>query len=164
MADSPLIPGSHAKPLNPDGSWRGEWWRFLRDLSSQPGISSGLATQLNALAARVLALEEESPSSLFGLLSVLVEGNNVSLRGDVAEPGESFYYGTDATGTKGWHERVLSTLSDVDLTTPPNTGDALVYDGTSWAPAQVSPPQIYSRITADGEVRITADGDIRITD
>lgn len=137
MADSPLIPGSHGKPLNPDGSWRGEWWRFLRELSNQPGVSTELASQLNALAARVQTLEDADARNLIGLLSVVVQGSFLSLRGDSANPGEAFFYGTDGTGTKGWYERLLSTLSDVDFTTPPNTGDALVYDGTAWVPGTI---------------------------
>lgn len=137
MADNPLIPGSHAKPLNPDGSWRGEWWRFLRELSNQPGVSTELASQLNALAARVQTLEDADAPNLIGLLSVVVQGSFLSLRGDAANPGEAFFYGTDETGAKGWYQRLLSTLADVDVTTPPEAGDALVYDGTVWKPGSV---------------------------
>lgn len=165
MADNPLIPGSHGKPLNPDGSWRGEWWRFLRELSNQPGVSTELASQLNALAGRIQALEDADAPNLIGLLSVLVQGSFLSLRGDVANPGEAFYYGTDTAGEKGWYQRLLATLADVDLTGLAD-GDALVWDATAgrFIPGQPSTPQVFSRITAEGDVRITADGDIRITD
>lgn len=165
MADNPLIPGSHGKPLNPDGSWRGEWWRFLRELSNQPGVSTELASQLNALAARVQTLEDADATNLIGLLSVVVQGSFLSLRGDAANPGEAFFYGTDENGAKGWYQRLLATLADVDLTGLAD-GDALVWDATAerFIPGQPSTPQVFSRITAEGDVRITADGDIRITD
>jgi hypothetical protein len=42
---------------------------------------------------------------------------------------------TDNTGTLSWTSQSLSNLIDVDLTTPPTTGQILKYNGTKWVPA-----------------------------
>ncbi len=171
MADSPILPGSHVWRLTPDGRLPDEFWRFFRSLVAYVQATQGNAFDVAELEQRVASLEQGGVSAdILGLLSVQVLGSLGSgkvvlqLRGDSANPGASHRYGTDESGNKGWWENLLSSLADVDLTTPPALGDALVFDGAKWAPAQVSPPQTYSRITADGDVRVTANGDIRITD
>ena len=76
-----------------------------------------------------------------GLMSIQVVpvGNNqygLQLRGDIESPGNSYYYGTDAAGTKGWHA-----LPDPVAVLPLVTGEVppvLVYadDGSLiYAPA-----------------------------
>lgn len=171
MADSPILPGSHLWKLNRQGQLPEDFWRFFRDLVTYVRQTQGNTGDLAAFEARLAALEQSGLSAdVLGNMSVQVLGSLedgqvvLQLRGDSASPGPLFHYATDASGNKGWLENLLSSLADVDFTTLPATGDALVYDGSRWAPAQVSPPQIYSRITADGDVRITAEGDIRITD
>jgi hypothetical protein len=168
MADSPDLPGERAWRVGPDGRLPLEYWKFLRDLTTYVRQTRGNTASLSEIDARLDALESAGANAVTGQNSVNVSQQDaetiIRLVGDLAVPGAGRYYGTSSDGTRGWYERLLSTLSDVDFTTPPATGDALVYDGANWAPAQVSTPQIFSRITADGDVRITADGDIRITD
>lgn len=171
MADSPILPGSRLWRLNRQGQLPEDFWRFFRDLVTFVQQTQGNTAELADIEARLTALEQSGLSAeVLGNMSVQVLGSLedgqvvLQLRGDAVNPGPLFHYATDASGNKGWQQNLLASLVDVDFTTPPTTGDALVYDGAKWAPAQVSPPQIYSRITADGDVRITADGDIRITD
>lgn len=169
MADSPLLPGQHAWRLTPDGRLPPEFFKFFRDLISFVSQTQGNTSDLTSVNARLDALEAaNSGTNIIGQHSIQAIQQEaqtiVRLFGDVGAPGATRYYGTDSTGARGWYERLLSTLADVDVSTPPTPGDALVFDGTNWAPAQVAPPQDYTRITAEGDVRITADGDIRITD
>lgn len=111
MADSPIFPGNSASPLTPDGQWRGEWFRYLRALAKQPGISSDQSAAIAALTLRIQALEggESDVASIQGLLSVIVSGTladglvQLSLAGDEAAPDPSHYYGTDDAGAKGFH-------------------------------------------------------------
>lgn len=173
MADSPILPGSHQWRLVP--GLRGgppdlppEFFKFFRDLVTYVAQTQGNTASLAEILARLDALEAASTNAVTGQYSVQTFQQDaatiIRLLGDIPAPAVQSYYGTNEAGNRGWYQRLLSTLADVDVTTPPEAGDALVYDGAKWAPAQVAPPQIYSRITAHGDVRITADGDIRITD
>ena len=70
----------------------------------------------------------------------------------------------DAWGrVSGTETAILGDLSDVDLTTPPAPGDALVYDGAAWVPGAVSAPILSNRITADGNFRVTTTSALRVT-
>ena len=70
----------------------------------------------------------------------------------------------DAWGrVSGTQTAILGDLSDVDLTTPPAPGDALVYDGAAWVPGAVSAPILSNRITADGNFRVTTTSALRVT-
>jgi len=42
---------------------------------------------------------------------------------------------TDSNGTLSWSSPTLSILTDIDLSTPPTTGQILKYNGTKWVPA-----------------------------
>lgn len=42
---------------------------------------------------------------------------------------------TDSNGVLSWTSPSLSILTDIDLTTPPTTGQILKYNGTKWVPA-----------------------------
>lgn len=110
MADSPKLPGAQAwkdaagKPLPVD------FWRFLRDLSAVVSQSSGNTTDLAALLARVAAIEADTGStgSISAPYSVaafgnLADGLLLQLVNDQGAPGPTTYYGTDATGAKGYH-------------------------------------------------------------
>lgn len=63
---------------------------------------------------------------------------------------------------EGAQAAVLDDLSDVDAAAP-STGDALVFDGTNWAPGQVATEQLFQRMTPEADFRITADGNLRVT-
>jgi hypothetical protein len=160
MADSPILPGQHAWKLTPDGRLPVEFFQFLRDLIPFIRAVSGNTVDVAELEARVDALENASPedASVQGVLSVVSQGSlanglvQLHLQGDTAAPGSNYYYGTDATDAKGWYERLLATLADVDVTGLAD-GDALLWNATTekFEPAQVDPPQIFSYITMTGE-------------
>lgn len=113
MANSPQLPGSHA--------WRDasgqplpvEFFKFFRSLLTFIAETEGATIDLAALTARVDALEAAGIGDIglvLGALSVkhygvLTNGNvTLTLVGDVDSPGNSYYYGTDAAGAKGFHE------------------------------------------------------------
>ena len=65
---------------------------------------------------------------------VFIEADTIT---GVDTAGNSKYYGTNGSGTPGFYDTVsaLDDLTDVDLTTtPPSTGQALVYNGSEWVP------------------------------
>lgn len=169
MADSPILPGSHAHLVGSDGKPTREFYSFFRDLVRFVTQTQGNSAALTDILARLDALEAASASDVVGQHSVQVIQQEaqtlVRLVGDLSSPAAASYYGAGADGAKGWFQRLLATLADVDLTGLAD-GDALVWDATAerFVPGQPSTPQVFSRITADGDVRITADGDIRITD
>ena len=109
MADSPKLPGAQAwkdaagKPLPVD------FWRFLRDLSAVVSQSTGNASDLSALLARVVALEDapaasDSISAPYSVAAFgnLADGLLLQLVNDAGSPGNTTAYGTDATGNKGF--------------------------------------------------------------
>lgn len=142
MTDYRSLPGLHSNPIDPrTGRWTDPWLKYLRDLAKQGSESSDQSAAIEQISDRVTALEQhESDASIQGLNSVAVSGTladglvQVALRGDSASPGALRYYGTDEDGTKGFHA-----MPEPD-------------------------PQVFNRITADGDIRVTADGDLRITD
>lgn len=141
MADSPIFPGNSTSPLTQDGQWRGEWFRYFRDLAKQPRITTDQSAAILALAERVVALEEgeEGSAIIQGLHSVRVLGSlssgavTLQLVNDEAAPEASSYYGTNDTGAKGFHA------------------------------LPEAPPQLFNRITNDGDARIDGDGNLRVT-
>lgn len=99
----PLFPGGLPPTVN--------WQKFFESLAAQTD-NVALQADYLALAARVAALEAEGSTdigSVFGADSIVqvgtLQSGNVflSLRGDVSNPGNSYYYGTDSAGVKGWH-------------------------------------------------------------
>lgn len=169
MTDSPQLPALHTQPLDPrSGRFSTQWAGFFRDLAAAIQATTGNTLELADIEMRLAALEAEGAIQFLSPFSVQVLGDGpytVQLVGDTDAPGVSYFYGTDATGTKGFFERLLSTLADVDLAGLAD-GDALIWDATAerFIPGPPSTSQVFSRITADGDLRITADGDIRITD
>lgn len=151
MTDSPLLPGQH--------SWKDaggrplpvEWFRFLRDLAGYIKTTQGVTVDLAALQAQIDALEGVT---LTGPMSVLVSGGDgtYSLRlvNDQATPGALHYYGTNATGAKGWHALAMTALADVELTGLTD-GDALSWNATSlvWEPVA---PGMTNPMTTAGDL------------
>ncbi len=92
---------------------------FLKLASSQS--SEELATLYQQLAARVAELEEGQPLNfqILGQESIAVNGIPqpggvviITLQNDVAAPGNTTYYGTGPTGSKGWFP--ISSAIDVE--------------------------------------------------
>jgi hypothetical protein len=110
MADSPSLPSERAW-RTPDGRpLPVEFFRFFRDLLDSIQQTDGNTAELSALIARVTALEESGGTigDLLGDQSVQVFGSLADgeallrLVNDVATPGVTQYYGTDALGAKGY--------------------------------------------------------------
>ena len=67
--------------------------------------------------------------NVVGQNSITALADAIQLVNDVGAPGNSFYYGTNASGTKGYNLLNLNSLSDVDtVTNPPIDGAILAYD------------------------------------
>ena len=143
MADSPDLPGERAWRVGPDGRLPLEYWKFLRDLVTYVRQTQGNSASLAEIEARLDALESSGASAITGQHSVQVTEEAaetlIRLVGDLAVPGVSRYYGTNASGARGWYERLLSTMADVDLSVPPADFDSLTYDSASgkWIPRAV---------------------------
>ncbi|MGS1076638.1 hypothetical protein [Pseudoxanthomonas beigongshangi] len=164
MPDSPSLPGNHA--------WRDaqgrplpvEFFKFFRDLLRFVQQASGNTVDIASILERLDALEAAGNATIQGLASVIVEGSltdgvvQLLLDGDVALPDPGYYYGTDEAGVKGWFERLLASLNDVDLTGLAN-GDTLIWNsGTGkFEPGTPAPPQVFNYITSDGEPYCTED-------
>jgi hypothetical protein len=124
--------------------------RWLESLGSTASVTAediaAIATALGSPDGTVANIPDQDAGVSFvinGGGSVAVTGTlesgvfSVTLANDSANPGATHYYGTDSTGAKGWFERRLDTLADVDVSSPPSAGDALVYDGAAWVPGSV---------------------------
>lgn len=129
MAD-PILPRAQSLVLDARGYPTREWYDFFRDLLALAGVQTNLEAQILALAQAVAELQAATPDlgQLFGDMSVAVDGllgQVVQLRlvNDATAPGATYYYGTDADGTKGWH-----LLGDALLE---GTGITLTVDGTT---------------------------------
>lgn len=166
MADSPILPGDRAWK---DASGRPlpvEFYRFLRDLVGFIAQIQGNTAELTDILARLDALEAAGAVDIDGPLSVQVLGSapnfTLQLFGDQLSPGPKFAYATDAAGQKGWFERLLSTLADVDLTGLAD-GDAIVWDAGAmkFVPGD-SGSSLFTRITDTGDIRRTTQNDLRV--
>lgn len=159
-----LLPNDSA-PIDNQGGLCTQEWRDFFLLLADGAESEELASEYQALADRVAALEQDGGAYLpistvaVGVNSVTQSGTLAggyiafSLVGDSDAPGNSFYYGTDDAGDKSFYLLQLDALSDVDLTTvPPTSGDALVFDGTDWVPGAV----LSNPMTTEGDI-IVAD-------
>lgn len=170
MVAPSVLPNVTSQIAAPNGTCTTEWRNFFLSLANQADNES-LRVLYEDLAARVQALEDAGISDLqiLGVDSVVVDGLasnglvQIRLRGDVQIPENSQYYGTNTVGERGWYVLDLEALTDIDLTVPPVSGDGLVFNGTKWIAGQVASPQVFNRITEDGDIRSTADGALRIT-
>ncbi len=107
-----FLPRASAALTNAAGPPTAEWRRFFESLAAQTD-NAAIQAELLALAARVSELEDD-PGADIGLVlgqqsikqvGVLTSGNvYLTLQGDAESPGNSYYYGTDAAGAKGFHE------------------------------------------------------------
>lgn len=139
-------------PQGNAGTATREFYNWMRSVASSTGNA-----ELQAQIDQLFELIEDIESGNFliqGLYSVRVTGTPqsglvaLSLQGDTSSPGNSFYYGTDELGAKGWNQRLLTTLADVDPTTPFAAGDTPVYDGSLFQPV----PAFLNPMTTEGDM------------
>lgn len=156
MPDSPSLPGNHA--------WRDaqgrplpvEFFKFFRDLLRFVQQANGNTVDIASILERLDALEAAGNATIQGLASVIVEGSladgvvQLLLDGDIALPDPGHYYGTDDAGVKGWFERLLASLNDVDLAGLAN-GDTLIWNaGTGkFEPGTPAQPSMFPIVTGE---------------
>lgn len=116
------------------------WVDFFLKLATTASTAD-LAAQYEALAARVAALEDGQAFSfqLLGQESISINGVPqpggaviVTLLNDQAAPGNSMYYGTGPTGTKGWFALPLT------FGPPPTDGTPYVGLNGAWEQANAA--------------------------
>lgn len=125
------IPRPQAPIADRDGLTTREWYTYLLDLANSAGMTPAQREQLDALIARVQALEGGGGAggnvSVQGLGSIVTNGLDivlVMLDGDNDAPGASWYYGTGPDGVKGWYAiaDALAVTTDLTRAVDPSTG------------------------------------------
>lgn len=103
-----FLPRASAPLLDANRVATTEFRRFLESLAAETD-NAGLQQQINAIIARLDALDPDDPNTVFGIMSVTSSGDlrsgdvAVSLQNDQDTPPAGYYYGTNALGSKGWH-------------------------------------------------------------
>lgn len=172
MAEKYRFPKPNAPFVQSSGEPTVEWYNWLRSLENLFEASdSGLQAQITAIAyalgspdgtvANIPPLNDDflpTDTNVRGENSIVNFGTLASglvvlmLENDTDAPGNTYYYGTNELGEKGWHLRALMTLADVDQTAPFVAGDTPVFDGTLFQPTAV----LANPMTTLGDI-ITAD-------
>ncbi|MEQ7993849.1 hypothetical protein ABQW53_23300, partial [Xanthomonas hortorum pv. hederae] len=123
------IPRPQAPIADRAGLTTREWYTYLLDLANSAGMTPAQRKQLDALIARVQALEGGGGAggnvSVQGLGSIVTNGLDivlVMLDGDNDAPGSSWYYGTGPDGTKGWYAIADALAVTTDLTKAVDSG------------------------------------------
>lgn len=120
-----LIPRQAERLVDSGGFISPAWWRYLND-GSVSGQISELSAAIGSALARISALETARNFGITGRLSVVVQGTPANgsvgllLVGDVRNPGNTYYYGTGPTGSKGWSaiaDAFTATATDIELAT-----------------------------------------------
>lgn len=171
MVAPPSIPRPLERIIDANGYASPLWYAWLASLQAGTADLTALNERVTVLELEVDALQAATGFNIIGQQSVQVLGTpggglvSLLLDGDEIDPAALSYYGTDASGSKGWSALALAALSDVDLTGIAD-GDTLVWNASAeaWEPGAVAVTQTFNRITADGDIRVTDDGDLRITD
>ena len=160
MAINPgLLPNDSAPISDARGLAMQEWRDFFLLLASQTE-NDEFAAELNALAERVEELEDADTSdfTIIGVGSVQVQGSvaggmvQLTLAGDANSPGNTFVYGTNADGEKGWH--LLGDSFDTTTlarTVDPTTG-VVSYDLAELADTGIGAALV--KLTRDGYGRV----------
>ena len=168
MADSPILPGPQAwrlvqRPGGGSPDLPPEFFKFFRELVGYIRQIQGNTDDLTAIEGRLDALEASESAVIVGQYSVrtLVQDAQTLVRlvGDVPTPSGTHFYGTNAEGARGWYQRLLSTLADVDLTGLAD-GDGLVWDATAekFTPA----PSLVNPMTTEGDLIVGDAGGVPI--
>jgi hypothetical protein len=115
MADSPILPGSHSRPLGQDGGWSREWFGYFRSLQTFVTATTTNEAGLAAALTRIVALEDGTAGGVTSFRGR--SGAVVPLVGDYS----AWFQPLDAT---------LTTLADTDLSAIAD-GDLLAWDAAS---------------------------------
>lgn len=139
MAANPQLPRPQSQLSDAADQPTREWYEFWRQLLEFARENGATQAQIAELEQRVAALEQVENFTITGLLSVRVFGSPQSgtvvlqLLNDAQAPGNTYYYGTGPTGTKGWFA-VADAITQGDgiaLTTGPDGITEIAHGDTS---------------------------------
>jgi hypothetical protein len=126
------------------------WYDFLaRRDAALSGDTAELSAQVAALSEQVANL---AVGEVIGLFSVSVSGSLsegqafVQLAGDSANPGSSYYYGTDSSAAKGWYPL------------PDSAVPFFIPDGDTYTVAENKQALFALPIELDGTASLVVDG------
>lgn len=109
MAANPILPRAQAPITGAQPTTR-EWYEFFRQLLLFVGETTQTGQVIQSILDRLTALEdaEGEDGIILGIDSVTVFGTladgvvTIRLQNDSSTPGNSYAYGTNAEGLKGW--------------------------------------------------------------
>lgn len=146
-----------------------EWYRYFQ-AAMQVNLDVGtLQHDVDALTVRVTALEDVPPSGgdtkISGVGSIYVSATAVkvvSLNGDVDDPGFTAYYGTDATGEKGWYAVGDALASSGNVTKTTDAAGVTSFDLVGLADSGTGVALV--KITRDAKGRVSGTSAATTTD
>jgi hypothetical protein len=107
----------------------------VKQASGSPDLTD--VTTLIIDQTRALSLSQPAANqaelAVLNQQSIDVDASGLKLKGDAASPGNSKYYGTDGSGTKGWYALPASGMSN-----PMTTLGDLIYEDATPAPARLA--------------------------
>jgi hypothetical protein len=112
MAANPILPRAQSVISDGRGVTTKEWYDFFLSLLRFVGEEESQAALIQDILNRLKALEdEEDPQDAIiqGLRSIQVNGTlenglvQITLKGDAANPGNTYYYGTGPDGVRGFY-------------------------------------------------------------
>lgn len=172
-----LIPNDAQAIAGPGGTVTTPWRQFLDALArGQAAGESGDAALAADIRAIALALgspdgsvenippQTHDPGLIIGQGSIKTAGTLangkvwIQLEGDTSDPGATYYYGTNADGTKGWHAVADTVEAEADELTKAVDGVGVTTFGL--ADLADSGTGTFKLLTRDAKGRLsgTADG------
>jgi hypothetical protein len=118
MADSLTLPGPRVPLVDGRGLPSLAWFQFFRGLQVAQATADPVAPAFDPNAYLSSSTTVSGPFSV-AVTGSLISGNaQLKLVGDLAAPGNSYYYGTNSAGAKGYHA-LTAGLGDVATVTVP---------------------------------------------
>lgn len=179
MADTLLLPAWSALPLGQDGRFTREWYSYLTNLElratgDNTGLSvvqaniSTIASLLGSPDGTVASIPELSflpgDTRILGQNSVTVFGTlaggavSLSLSGDSADLGNTWFYGTGPDGVRGWASIYSAFLEGDGVTLSEGTDGIVTIKLADLADAGTGTFKLLTR-DAKGRLEGTLDGD-----